>query len=992
DTHPLALELTSLRTTVTRFQAWDFPHTTSIKLQRQSLDATRAHDRLFILERENDVLRKEIVVLRAYPHPDASPDAHPAVSQVKQLSLSLRQLSDKLSLTEEALLARTADLTHALSKAKRAMLATDSARELVMRMHRRQEEDMAREREVRLKLRTAKEQINMSDLVVKEYADLVRSLEGKLAANHEAKTAPEVASPGGSSHTPLSSLAGSRIEEGKLGLQRLVSEFAEESDRLQREIAQLQNELSISKARLEAQKKTTELHRLELAKIQTQLQKLKIDDNTAAKMVSRYMRFSQMSTDTLHTALGSLKARHAATVDTLSTQVSSLTRRLQETETTCERLRSALDELGGDYMKESYGRRREVTLRIKLIHREESLIESLRRWTLRAQEALNKAQDVPAQESLTKMLNEAKDILISTNGPESQPFSGSLARIVAVQTIADSLAEKLHAETVKRLELERLLAIGRHDQEDKPFVNIHEGDYRENSTQYEEEESSVAIQTSTFQGDEVLSPPMVGLPSIDFGVPTEVPNRLPEQLASFIPSDQDCHQDNVLKSGLSSITGESGGVDGCETIYPDAVELPTQDISAMEEQPSDETSPIGVPIATTRAQGQDAFAKAPVPEIVVAHFDDIPQSLLLSSDEHSHAEEPYFDAVPVPDIPSIGSDIITNLNSTVPQDNLARHIVLPSLDPQLNHPLLLELVKVNHRYDDLQRNLHDCHFALDALKQSLSTSLLNHQIPSDALKMALERLTDHIEDARVELEIRIADESLLARGYETLLSVPGALASKGQSGSETAPLRSEVELQVEAFVSGTEPSVRKALESLTQKLSVVQHDIAVLKRAFHDPEDEGPPVQHEPVGSPSPLFGPVSATAPIMGSRSGGWASWISSSPSRPSSPAPTFGNIMTSPRLRHSPSLSPGKPYLFNSDAGNIKDPLASLGLRVPMPLYVPLQTPAQPTATTTSRTVSTMYMIGLGARTASGSFTSLLSPHRAVSPTSAGSDGRDG
>jgi hypothetical protein len=203
----------------------------------------------------------------------------------------LRQLSDKLSLTEEALLARTADLTHALSKAKRAMLATDSARELVMHMHRRQEEDMARERKVRLKLRTAEEQINMSDLVVKEYADLVRSLEGKLAMNHEAKSAPEVevASQGGSSHTPLSSLAGSRIEEGKLGLQRLVSEFAEESDRLQREIAQLQNELCISKTRLEAQKKTTELHRLELAKIQTQLQKLKINDNTAAKMVSRYM-------------------------------------------------------------------------------------------------------------------------------------------------------------------------------------------------------------------------------------------------------------------------------------------------------------------------------------------------------------------------------------------------------------------------------------------------------------------------------------------------------------------------------------------------------------------------------------------------------------------------------------------------------------------------------------------------------------------------------
>ena len=276
----------------------DEAHTTSTKLQRQSLDAARAHDRLSLLERENDVLRKEIAVLRAHPHPDASPDAHPAVPQVKQLSLSLRQLSDKLSLTEEALLARTTDLAHALSKAKRAMLAADSAHEIAMRIRRRHEADMAREREVRLKLRTATEQINMSDLVVKEYADLVRSLEAKLAGrsqlNLEGNSIPkaEDASQGPTpkpSHTPRSSSAGSRVEEGKLGLQRLVSEFADESERLQREVSQLQTELATSKARLEAQKKTAEQQRLELAKTQTELQKLNIEDNTAAKMVSRYM-------------------------------------------------------------------------------------------------------------------------------------------------------------------------------------------------------------------------------------------------------------------------------------------------------------------------------------------------------------------------------------------------------------------------------------------------------------------------------------------------------------------------------------------------------------------------------------------------------------------------------------------------------------------------------------------------------------------------------
>ena len=673
-----------------------------------------------------------------------------------------------------------------------------------------------------------------------------------------------------------------------------------------------------------------------------------------------------------------MKARHAATVDTLSTRVSSLTRRLQETEATCERLRGTLDELDGDYMKESYGRRREVALRIKLISREESLMEGLRRWILRAQEALDKA----SQENLTKMLNEAKNILTSTDGAEFHPSSLSLARVIAAQTAADSLAEKLQAETAKRLELQKILAIGQYDQENQPSVSPDESEHRENGTQYEPSSSSVAIQVSTIQNDEMLplSPLMIGSPSIDTGIPAESLDRLPEELPeSSVPMDQDGHLDAVLKSGLSTSTGERGGIEGYETeslvtavavteaLHSSPVEhhLPnaTQELqvdwhsSTVEEHLVDDVNHSEIQITypgndATRTQTQDPVAQLPVPEIVVVRA-DMPRALLLSSDDQFQRKE----SLPV--IPSTELALVNNFNPT--QDNISQHIKLPSLDLPPNHPILSDLAKVIHRYDDLQRNFHDCHFALDALTQSLATSL-NHQVPPDALKLALERLTDYIEDARVELEIRIADESLLARGYETLLTIPGALASpdhKGQSSSEAAPLRSEVELQIEAFVSGTEPSVRKAQESLTHKLSDVQHDIAVLKRAIHDPEDEVSPgpVQSEPAGWSPPLFGPVPATAPVTGSRSGGWASWIRGSPSRPSSPAPTFGNVMTSPRLRHSPSLNPsgpgrtGKPYLFG--AGN-KDPLASLGLRVPMPSYVPLQVPARPTAT--SRTVSTM------------------------------------
>ena len=55
------------------------------------------HDRAHVLERENAMLKEEVLILRT--HPDSAP--HPAALQVPELTLALRRLSDKLTLTEE---------------------------------------------------------------------------------------------------------------------------------------------------------------------------------------------------------------------------------------------------------------------------------------------------------------------------------------------------------------------------------------------------------------------------------------------------------------------------------------------------------------------------------------------------------------------------------------------------------------------------------------------------------------------------------------------------------------------------------------------------------------------------------------------------------------------------------------------------------------------------------------------------------------------------
>ena len=251
------------------------------------------------LEHENNTLKSEIAVLRAHPHTQLSSQAHPALTQVQQLTLSLRRLSDKLSLTEESLLARTTELAQATHEASKARLVAEGAYELAARTRGREEAGKLREAELEWKVKAAEEAVKMSDLVVKEYADLVRSLEAKAGmrtpAHSHSDSSPSTLydasamDPTTPAATTSTAPFADSLAEGKSGLQRLLAEFSMTTEKLQTELLQLHGELATSETKCEAEKKSTELSRVELAKAQFELQKLKIDDNTAAKMVSRYM-------------------------------------------------------------------------------------------------------------------------------------------------------------------------------------------------------------------------------------------------------------------------------------------------------------------------------------------------------------------------------------------------------------------------------------------------------------------------------------------------------------------------------------------------------------------------------------------------------------------------------------------------------------------------------------------------------------------------------
>jgi len=158
----------------------------------------------------------------------------------------------------------------------------------------------------------------------------------------------------------------------------------------------------------------------------------------------------------------------------------------------------------------------------------------------------------------------------------------------------------------------------------------------------------------------------------------------------------------------------------------------------------------------------------------------------------------------------------------------------------------------------------------------------------------------------------------------------------------------------------------KTTEQLRRKLDDLQHDVALVKKSLHDLPD-------------------LELQQPLTPQTSTGWSSWtniLSGSPRSASPAPPTFGTVMTSPRLRHSSSFTqshvPGhKPSSADSSAAprTRLDPFASLGLRISMPSHVMSptaslgvdQSPSPSRSGSGPRTLSATYMLGLGSKSTS-------------------------
>ncbi|KAI0362621.1 hypothetical protein OH77DRAFT_1389267 [Trametes cingulata] len=1005
DDHPLALELASLRAAVSRYQArlaQSIPlaheaHATSLKLQRHSLEASQAVEHARALERENARLKDEVAVLRA--NPDNSPTQ--ATFQVPELTLALRRLSDKLTTVEETLLARTKELVDVRSELANAQHEIEAARALAADARAREEEGLVRERELERKLKAAEEERRMADLVVQEYAALVRKLEGRDKAPPTSSSKSSIdlqGSSNGSSSTLVDSLA-----EGKSGLHRLLEEFNGQNERLEAEIAKLHGDNGLLYKELEVARLGAEHDRLELAKAQHELDKYRADDSTAAKMVSRYMSFSQSSTDTLQKAMDALRARHAATLATFNAEIAHLQRALDNERAESERVRSALDELTEDIAREAYGRRREVSLRLAFLGREENLAESLRRWIRRTRESLDRSSGesgdgqldaMVLREAFARAVLDAEGLLETLNSQPSledgESASGSIARLVLAQDAVSSLTHELQEETVRRLKTERKLAkldIQEHSDAAPTQMSKHVAQPvpRRASVGNPEKPLLAASSESSAPATSSIPSPVNGLlatdaPSAGISIDEIVIVPSLDAPVQSVAEEHPCTPAAAPASSERGADSRAGSQAPSNAPSPAPAQTPpvsTATRAASEApEPDADTPPVPFPSSAIPSDTTSSAATTSAEPVPFPHSVEQPQSpaslptMMTKPQDIPRVPKA---AVPPPlQLDATDGSALSPLPSGPPSPS-------PAADQTPESALLADLAKVKHRYDTVQRGFRDCHLALKELRRSLSDLPPPATGPASdmhtLLRRAVDRLSDFNEDARVELEIRIADEERVTSGYEALLSIPGAMSHSDDS--EGAGSSAEMLKEIRAFVDGTDRAVAKATQSFSQKLDDLEHDIAAIKRTLHELA----------LSSPEDAQSLSATSLSARPSASPKWSAWTPNflSPPRSTSPAPTFGSVMTSPRLRRSSSsIHPREP-----SAESPTDPLAGLGLRIAVPS--PARSPTQSglgagagvggpqRAGPRQRTTSGMFMLGLGMRSAS--FGSNLGAHASAS-----------
>lgn len=432
------------------------------------------------------------------------------------------------------------------------------------------------------------------------------------------------------------------------------------------------------------------------------------DDGSAAKVVERYMTFTQKTHATVHLHLDNLRARSTATQTSLRGQVADLTNQLHRESKRAEKLREALDEMSEGLSRESAGRRREIGLRLKMLAVEEKRERAVEKWLDRVRRARQGAEGAVIEpDNLEVLLDEGVEC-VSVDRPELAPK----------RSWKGFLGKKRH--------------------EDLPASA--------------EEESLTRV---------LLAEELVSTLVQDLQVEMERRMELEKQRVDWLAQD--------AVEGVKADSGEEGHVvfeleDDKEPIHTPHIEVPDTVGEQDHQDQSDQTSQTDI------------------------------------------------DALRPPDIPATPSP----LHDTPP--------LLPQLR-ELFEPL-------TRRYEPLQANLHSLAHSLSLLRESTPPAtgsgrkpILNLSRRADAtLITLLDSIHEVIEDARVDVEIALADEDRVFHGFEALLGV-------GKSGVVQG---AQVLKDAREYV--IERDEWEGAKKLRTRVANIESDLTAIKGVLHSTE------------------------------------------------------------------------------------------------------------------------------------------------------------
>jgi hypothetical protein len=453
------------------------------------------------------------------------------------------------------------------------------------------------------------------------------------------------------------------------------------------------------------------------------------DDGSAAKVVERYMTFTQKTHATVHMHLDNLRARSTATQSSLRSEIATLRSQLKAESSRAEKLRSALDELSEGMSREAAGRRREVALRLKMLAIEEKRQRKVEAWLDKVRRARAGAEGAVIEpDILEALLDEGVEAVEkeqsnseepkawkpmamkrllrrkpSESGARGDEREESLARVLLAEELVNTLVEDLQAETQRRTELER-------------------------------------------QRVEWLAKEAVE------GVPASAkPGDIDDAHAIFDLDDEkpEVKDAPVVDIGLTATVETNGDKDGANGGDNDS------EVDRLAE-----VAPLALP---------------PLPPTTPSPLSETP-----------------------PLLPQLG---------------------------ELFAPL-------TSRYEPLQKRLHDLSHSLDVLRETPSTPktaqrkpLLNlSRRPDHTLETLLDSVHEVIEDARVDVEIALADEERVYRGFEALLGV-------GRSGAVQGK---EVLRDAEEYVRSRRDW--EGYVKLDKRVQDIESDITGIKRVIHESE------------------------------------------------------------------------------------------------------------------------------------------------------------